>query len=66
MLLIQRTFFFRLGIKHLLLKGKMLPICLENTPRKQSKDTQRRYALGRVVSNILTALSTWPSHFLEQ
>lgn len=69
MVLIQRTvffFFFRLGIRHLILKGKMLPICLKNTPRKQSKEIQGRYALGRVVSNILTAISAWPSHFLEK
>lgn len=33
----------------------MLPICLKNTPREQSKEIQGRHAL--VVSNILTAIS---------
>lgn len=60
--IIITTFFFRLGIKHLLLKGKMSSICLKNTPRKQSKEVQGMHALGRVLSNI----SAWPSHFLEE
>lgn len=35
----------------------MLPICLKYTPREQSKEIQGRYALGKVVSNILAAVS---------
>lgn len=60
-----RGLFFQTRHKTLL-KDKMLPICLKNTPREQSKEIQGRYALGSVVSNVLTAISAGPSHFLEQ
>lgn len=41
----------------ILLKDEIAPICLKNTPRGQSRETQGRCVSGRVLISISTAVS---------